>query len=63
MKYWMSRLLSFARRTTLDPGESALAGLLGNEKLRQALGQRARQAVQRYSWTERAKRSLDEFIV
>ncbi len=43
--------------------ESALAGLLSDENLQQTLGQRAREAVQRYSWLERAKRSLDEFIV
>jgi len=41
--------------------ESALGGLLGDETRRQALGQRARGAVQRYSWIERGKRVLDGF--
>ena len=43
--------------------ESALGGLLADEKRRQALGQRARRAVERYSWVERAKRVLEGFIV
>jgi glycosyltransferase involved in cell wall biosynthesis len=39
--------------------ESALSGLLANEKRRQALGQRARHAVRQYSWIERANRTLE----
>jgi glycosyltransferase involved in cell wall biosynthesis len=41
--------------------ESALNGLLANEKRRQDLGQRARSAAQGYSWVERAKRVLQGF--
>lgn len=41
--------------------ESALGGLLGDETRRQALGRRARSAVQAYSWVERAKRLLQGF--
>ncbi len=43
--------------------ESALSGLLANEKRRQALGQRARHAVRQYSWIERANRTLEGLIV
>lgn len=42
--------------------ESALGGLLGDETRRQALGQRARGAAQRYSWIERGKRLLEGFL-
>jgi glycosyltransferase involved in cell wall biosynthesis len=42
---------------------SALGGLLADEKRRQALGQRARRAVEQYSWFERAKRILKGFDV
>ena len=42
--------------------ESALGGLLTDGKRRQALGQSARRAVGRYSWIERAKRTLDGMI-
>ncbi|HEX7621787.1 MAG TPA: glycosyltransferase family 4 protein [Anaerolineales bacterium] len=41
--------------------ESALGGLLADEKRRQALGQRARQAVQQYSWIKRSRRTLESF--
>lgn len=41
--------------------ESALGGLLNNEKRRQALGQRARRAVRQYSWIERSRRVLETF--
>jgi glycosyltransferase involved in cell wall biosynthesis len=41
--------------------ENAVGRLLADEKQRQALGQRARNAVQRYAWVERAKRVLDGF--
>jgi glycosyltransferase involved in cell wall biosynthesis len=43
--------------------ESALGGLLSDEKLRQALGQRARCAVEQYSWVERTKLTLEGFDV
>jgi len=43
--------------------ESALGGLLNDEKRRQALGQRACRAVEQYSWVERAKRVLKGFDV
>jgi len=43
--------------------ESALSGLLADENQRQALGQRARRAVEQYSWVERAKRALKGFDV
>ena len=43
--------------------ESALGGLLVDEKRRQALGQRARQAVVQYSWVERAKRTLEGLMI
>ena len=43
--------------------ESALGGLLADEKRRQVLGQRARRAVEQYSWVERAKRVLEGFDV
>ncbi len=41
--------------------ESALGGLLAQETRRQALGQRARQVVQRYAWVERARLALAGF--
>jgi glycosyltransferase involved in cell wall biosynthesis len=41
--------------------ESALKGLLADDKRRQALGQRACSAVQRYAWVERSKRALAGF--
>lgn len=41
--------------------ESALRALLGDEKQREALGQRARQVVQQYSWIERSQRVLKSF--
>jgi glycosyltransferase involved in cell wall biosynthesis len=41
--------------------ETAVDALLNDPKLRQALGQRARDAVQKYSWIERAKRVLQGF--
>jgi len=42
---------------------SALGGLLVDEKRRQALGQRARRAVEQYSWVERTKRILEGWMV
>jgi glycosyltransferase involved in cell wall biosynthesis len=41
--------------------ESALGRLLGDEALRKSLGQRAREAVEQYSWKRRAQRSLEGF--
>jgi glycosyltransferase involved in cell wall biosynthesis len=41
--------------------EKALGGLLADENLRRGLGQRARSDMQRYSWIERARRSLEGF--
>jgi glycosyltransferase involved in cell wall biosynthesis len=41
--------------------ESALGGLLNDENRRKALGQRARIAVEQYSWTRRAQRVLEGF--
>ena len=43
--------------------ETALGELLNDEPRRQALGQRARIAVEKYSWLERAKRTLDGWVV
>ena len=42
--------------------ESALGGLLKDEERRQALGQRARLAVQKYAWVERSRRALENFL-
>jgi glycosyltransferase involved in cell wall biosynthesis len=44
-----------------DAWADALRGLLADSKRRQALGQRAREAVLKYSWIERAKHALDGF--
>jgi glycosyltransferase involved in cell wall biosynthesis len=41
--------------------ESALGGLLGDEKRRAVLGQNARAAVVQYSWVRRAQRLLEGF--
>jgi glycosyltransferase involved in cell wall biosynthesis len=41
--------------------ESALGGLLNDENQRKALGQRARAAVEQYSWARRAQRVLEGF--
>jgi glycosyltransferase involved in cell wall biosynthesis len=40
---------------------SALSGLLADKRQRRALGQRARQVVQQYSWLERSRRALELF--
>lgn len=45
----------------VEAWESALGGLLADEKQRQALGQRARRAVENYSWVERSRRVLEGF--
>jgi glycosyltransferase involved in cell wall biosynthesis len=42
--------------------ESALGGLLADPQRRQALGQRARAAVEQYSWVKRAQRALEGFL-
>ncbi|MGC1375920.1 MAG: glycosyltransferase, partial [Anaerolineales bacterium] len=42
--------------------EGALRALLDNPALGQKLGQQARQDAQNYSWTERARRTLDGFL-
>jgi glycosyltransferase involved in cell wall biosynthesis len=41
--------------------ESALGELLANENQRKALGERARLAVEQYSWVRRAQRILEGF--
>jgi glycosyltransferase involved in cell wall biosynthesis len=41
--------------------ELALGELLGDENQRKALGQKARLAVEQYSWVRRAQRVLDGF--
>ena len=41
--------------------ESALGGLLADRQRRQTLGQRARRAVEQYSWVKRAQRVLEGF--
>jgi glycosyltransferase involved in cell wall biosynthesis len=41
--------------------KTALQALLGNEKRRKAFGQRARKAVEQYSWINRARRVLEGF--
>lgn len=43
----------------IESWQRALQALLGDAARRQALGQRARQAAQKYSWTRRAERILD----
>jgi glycosyltransferase involved in cell wall biosynthesis len=40
----------------------ALAGLLGDAERRKAIGRNARQAAQKYTWIERARRALDGFL-
>ena len=42
--------------------EVALGGLLSDPQRRQTLGQRARRAVEQYSWVERAQHVLEGFI-
>jgi glycosyltransferase involved in cell wall biosynthesis len=51
----------FCPPETEDIWADALSGLLADSKRRQALGQRAREAVLKYSWIERAKRTLAGF--
>ena len=53
----------FCPLDNLAAWETALAGLLTNKKQRQALGRRARLAVEQYSWIERAKLVLKGFDV
>jgi glycosyltransferase involved in cell wall biosynthesis len=51
----------FCQPDDFESWESVLGGLLTDEKRRQALGQRARQAAQKYSWIERCRRALELF--
>jgi glycosyltransferase involved in cell wall biosynthesis len=53
----------FCPMENVEVWESALSALLNDDKQRQALGQYARQAVERYAWVERAKRVLIGFPV
>jgi glycosyltransferase involved in cell wall biosynthesis len=52
----------FCPPEAVDNWAEVLRNLLGDPKLRQTLGQRARTAVREYSWIERAKRILEEFV-
>ena len=45
----------------VEAWESTLAGLLNDEKDRRVMGQRARVAVEQYSWVKRAQRVLEGF--
>jgi glycosyltransferase involved in cell wall biosynthesis len=45
----------------IDLWSAALGSLLEDDEKRQALGQQARRAVERYSWIERARRVLEGF--
>ncbi|MFH1523843.1 MAG: glycosyltransferase family 4 protein [Chloroflexota bacterium] len=51
----------FAAPGDVESWESALGGLLADEKRRRALGQRACSVAQRYTWVERARRVLEGF--
>ena len=51
----------FAAPGDVESWESALGGLLADEKRRQSLGQCARSVSQRYAWVERARRALEGF--
>jgi len=53
----------FCPADQVEAWEPVLTNLLADETKRQALGQRAHQAVERYSWIERARRVLDGFVV
>jgi glycosyltransferase involved in cell wall biosynthesis len=54
-------LAAFATPGGVDSWASALSGLLADENARQALGQCARSAAVRYTWVERARKSLEGF--
>ncbi|MGB8212813.1 MAG: glycosyltransferase [Anaerolineales bacterium] len=51
----------FCELDDMDAWESALGGLLADAQRRQAFGQRARAAVEQYSWIRRAQRVLEGF--
>jgi glycosyltransferase involved in cell wall biosynthesis len=46
----------------VEAWESALGGLLADPQRRQVLGQRARTAVEQYSWIKRAQHVLEGFL-
>jgi len=54
-------MVVFATPGDVEAWVSALSGLLADENARQALGQRARSAAARYTWVERARKSLEGF--
>jgi glycosyltransferase involved in cell wall biosynthesis len=51
----------FCPPENIEAWESALKGLLSDERRREALGQHARQVVKRYSWIERSRRVLESY--
>jgi glycosyltransferase involved in cell wall biosynthesis len=51
----------FCPPENIEAWESALKGLLSDERRREALGQLARQVVKRYSWIERSRRVLESY--
>jgi len=51
----------FCATEELRAWESALGGLLADEKRREALGQHCRKVAQQYAWKERSKRALAGF--
>lgn len=51
----------FCPPENVEAWELALAGLLSDKNQRQAFGQRARRAVEKYSWIERSSRALEGF--
>ena len=52
----------FCRPEDADGWAAALTGLLADGERRQALGRRARQAVEPYAWTARSRRVLEGFL-
>jgi glycosyltransferase involved in cell wall biosynthesis len=52
----------FCPSDSVEAWESALGGLLKDKEKRQALGQHARRAVEQYSWIERSRRALENFM-
>jgi len=52
----------FSPLEQVEAWEAALGGLLADPQRRQALGQRARSAVEQYSWVKRAQRVLEGFL-
>jgi glycosyltransferase involved in cell wall biosynthesis len=51
----------FCATEELGAWETALGGLLADEKWREALGQHCRKVAQQYAWKERSKRALAGF--